>query len=128
MDGCHQQPVAAFNHFGYYPDPREIPGDLLDLPENYYSTRIRYKLRRVAGGDQDEYDGVQHEDGDWRHAEAFQTLPVAERRFPEHLVWGLGFGVWGLEFGVLGLWFWVLGFGFWGLGFVVWGLSLGFEV
>jgi hypothetical protein len=45
-----QQPVAAFYHFGYYPDPREIPGDLLNLPENYYSTRMRYKLGRVAGG------------------------------------------------------------------------------
>jgi hypothetical protein len=48
--GYHQQPVAAFNHFGYYPDPREIPRDLLDFAENYYSTRIRYKMRRVAGG------------------------------------------------------------------------------
>jgi hypothetical protein len=44
----HQQPVAAFNHFGYYPDPREIPGDLLALPENYYSTRIRYPLSGQA--------------------------------------------------------------------------------
>jgi hypothetical protein len=31
----HHQPVAAFNSFGYYPDPREIPGVLLGLPENY---------------------------------------------------------------------------------------------
>jgi hypothetical protein len=54
----HQQPVAAFNHFGYYPDPREIPGDLLDLPENYYSTRKRYKLRRVAGGHRAGKDGT----------------------------------------------------------------------